>query len=61
MEMNDNEIQTHELFGFDLLIDEFWNVWLLEVNAGPDLSQSTVRFHIYIYGYIWLSQSLMLF
>ncbi|KAL8448056.1 hypothetical protein Emed_004055 [Eimeria media] len=33
--------QAHELFGFDLLVDENCNAWLLEVNASPDLSYST--------------------
>ncbi|KAL8274372.1 hypothetical protein Esti_001694 [Eimeria stiedai] len=32
--------QAHELFGFDLLVDEDCNAWLLEVNASPDLSYS---------------------
>ena len=29
-----------ELFGFDLLIDEEWRVWLLEANAEPDFVQT---------------------
>lgn len=33
----------HELFGFDLLVDQQLNVWLLEANACPDLTHSTVR------------------
>lgn len=28
-----------ELFGFDLLVDEDWHVWLLEANAEPDFGQ----------------------
>lgn len=29
-----------EIFGFDFLIDANFKVWLLEINAGPDFSQS---------------------
>lgn len=32
-----------ELFGFDLLVDDTWHVWLLEANAEPDLAQTGVR------------------
>lgn len=28
-----------ELFGFDLMVDEDWRVWLLEANAEPDFGQ----------------------
>ncbi len=28
-----------ELFGFDLLVDEDWHLWLLEANAEPDFMQ----------------------
>lgn len=28
-----------ELFGFDLLMDADWRVWLLEANAEPDFGQ----------------------
>ena len=28
-----------ELFGFDLLVDEDWHLWLLEANAEPDFLQ----------------------
>lgn len=32
-----------ELFGFDLMLDENWHVWLLEANAEPDLQQTGTR------------------
>ncbi len=28
-----------ELFGFDLLADDEWHLWLLEANAEPDFLQ----------------------
>ena len=28
-----------ELFGFDLLVDRDWRLWLLEANAEPDFLQ----------------------
>ncbi|BDA50216.1 probable tubulin polyglutamylase TTLL2 [Coccomyxa sp. Obi] len=32
-----------ELFGFDLMVDEDYHVWLLEANAEPDLQQTGDR------------------
>ena len=32
-----------ELFGFDFLVDESWNPWLLEANADPDVGASGGR------------------
>ena len=32
-----------ELFGFDLMVDEDWKVWLLEANAEPDFKQTGNR------------------
>lgn len=32
-----------ELFGFDLLVDSRWHVWLLEANAEPDFAQTGGR------------------
>ena len=32
-----------ELFGFDLLVDSSWHVWLLEANAEPDFAQTGAR------------------
>ncbi|KAK9815849.1 hypothetical protein WJX72_010743 [[Myrmecia] bisecta] len=41
-----------ELFGFDLLVDEDWQVWLLEANAEPDLKQTGSRLRPLIAGLI---------
>lgn len=32
---------TFEIFGFDFMIDEDYNAWLIEANLSPDLSHST--------------------
>lgn len=39
-----NRPNTHEIFGYDFMIDTFLNVWLIEVNASPTMEYSTVRF-----------------
>lgn len=32
-----------ELYGLDFLVDEHWQVYLLEVNPGPDFKQTGAR------------------
>jgi hypothetical protein len=31
-----------ELFGYDFMIDEDFNVWLIEVNTNPSLAESSI-------------------
>ncbi|KAK9835718.1 hypothetical protein WJX74_006570 [Apatococcus lobatus] len=41
-----------ELFGFDLLVDEDWRVWLLEANAEPDFRQTGDRLRPVVAGVV---------
>ncbi|DBB15952.1 hypothetical protein WJX82_005797 [Trebouxia sp. C0006] len=41
-----------ELFGFDLMVDDQWHVWLLEANAEPDLHQTGSRLKPIVAGVI---------
>eukprot|EP00936_MAST-01D_sp_MAST-1D-sp1_P001687 g1687.t1 len=41
-----------EHFGFDLLVDENWHVWLLEANAEPDFRQTGSRLERIIGGIV---------
>jgi tubulin monoglycylase TTLL3/8 len=38
-----NRKNSHEIFGFDLMVDQDFNVWLIEVNASPCMDYSTVK------------------
>ena len=33
--------QQHELFGYDVMIDDDFNCWLIEVNSSPAMDYST--------------------
>lgn len=37
----DNQRGAIELFGYDIMIDEEFNPWLLEVNSSPAMDFST--------------------
>ena len=33
--------RSHELFGYDFMVDAELNVWLIEVNSSPSMAYST--------------------
>ena len=37
----DNRRNSFEFVGYDFMVDDEFNVWLLEVNKSPTLKQST--------------------
>jgi len=32
------------MFGFDLMLDDLYNSWLIEINSSPAMDYSTVNF-----------------
>ena len=32
---------SHELFGYDFMVDEDYNSWLIEINSSPAMDYST--------------------
>lgn len=36
---------TIEMFGYDFMIDDAYNVWLIEINSSPAMDYSTVTPH----------------
>lgn len=40
--------QSFELFGYDFILDEDFNIWLIEVNTNPCLEESSELLKIYL-------------
>lgn len=38
-----NRRNSHEIFGYDLMVDSNFDVWLIEINASPCMEYSTVH------------------
>ena len=43
-----NRKNSGEIFGYDFCIDEDLKVWLIEVNASPDFSYSSVSIFLFL-------------
>jgi len=43
--MMDNRKNSMEMFGYDFMIDEEYNPWIIEINSSPSMDYSTVIFY----------------
>ncbi len=51
---------SHEMFGYDFMVDTNYKVWLLEINSSPSMDYSTVTFLFYIFSMLqqnWSNRS----
>ena len=39
---------SFEIFGYDFIIDEVYNPWLIEVNTNPCIEESSPMLEIYL-------------
>ena len=43
LEIIDARKNSHELFGYDFMVDSNYNSWLIEINSSPAMDYSTVK------------------
>lgn len=48
-DMVENRKNSHELYGYDFMVDEDYNTWLIEINSSPAMDYSTVLSFIQTY------------
>lgn len=47
--MNKNDRKNcFEIFGYDFIIDELYNPWLIEVNTNPCIEESSPMLEVYL-------------
>ena len=43
----DEKVNSMEMFGYDFMVDENFNTWILEINKSPTFESSTVIFFLF--------------
>ena len=38
-----NRKNSHQMYGYDFMVDEDYKVWLIQINSSPSMDYSTVN------------------